>query len=146
MKRHIQGLHDAGESGSDGIRDGLLVVRVDRAYHRWDSRKPFYLLRFSVVEPKELKGHSFSGRLYCAPRALWKLNWFLREFGYDTELLAQDEIDEKSLIGLRGVVKVSHTVVNGIALLKLDGFASASRWEELASAAPSNLVRSEMQP
>ena len=39
---------------------------------------------------------SFSGRLYCTERALWKLNWFLRDFGYDLELLAQDQVDEKA--------------------------------------------------
>jgi hypothetical protein len=28
-------------------------------------------------------------------KALWKLNRFLRDFGYDTELLARDEVDDK---------------------------------------------------
>jgi hypothetical protein len=131
MRRHIQGLHEAGESAADNIRDGLLLVRVERAQHRWNSRKPFYLLRFSILKPKELTGHSFAGRLCCAPRALWKLNWFLRDFGYDTDLLGRDEIDEKSLVGLRGVVKIGHTVVYGTSLLNLDGFAPAAQWEEL---------------
>jgi hypothetical protein len=123
------------------VRDGLLLVRVERANHRWDSRKPFYLLRFSILAPTELAGHSFAGRLYCTPRALWKLNWFLRDFGYDAELLGQDEIDDKNLIGLRGVVKVSHVVVNGSSLLNLHGFAPVSQWERLSSAA-----RSEVTP
>jgi len=136
MRRHIQGLHEADQSGAGQVRDGLLLVRVERAQHRWDARKPFYLLRFSILEPKDLSGHSFAGRLYCTPRALWKLNWFLRDFGYDTDLLGRDEIDEKSLVGLRGVVKISHTVVNGTSLLNLDGFAPASQWEELRSAWP----------
>jgi hypothetical protein len=134
MRRHIQGLHEADRSAADQVRDGVLLVRVERAQHRWDSRKPFYLLRFSILEPKELAGHSFAGRLYCTPRALWKLNWFLRDFGYDTDLLGRDEIDEKSLIGLRGVVKISHTVLNGTSLLNLDGFAPACQWEEMWSA------------
>ncbi|HXX19956.1 MAG TPA: hypothetical protein VEJ46_11185 [Candidatus Acidoferrum sp.] len=133
MRRHIQGLHEADQSAAGQVRDGLLLVRVERAQHRWDSRKPFYLLRLSILEPRELAGHSFAGRLYCTPRALWKLNWFLRDFGYDSDLLGRDEIDEKSLVGLRGVVKISHTVVNGTALLNLDGFAAASQWEELSS-------------
>jgi hypothetical protein len=72
-----------------------------------------------------------AGRLYCTPKALWKLTWFLRDFGYDTELLARDEIDEKSLVGLQGVVKISHTLLNGISLVNLDGFALANQWEEL---------------
>ena len=133
MKRRIQGLHDADLSAASRIRDGLLLVRIERANHRWDSRKPLYLLRFSILEPKELAGHSVAGRLYCTPRALWKLNWFLRDFGYDAELLGQDEIDDRNLVGLRGVVKISHVVVNGTSLLNLDGFAPASQWEKLSS-------------
>ena len=144
MRRRIQGLHEADQSAAGQVGDGLLVVRVERAHHQWDARKPFYMLRFSVLEPKELSGHTISARLYCTQRALWKLNWFLRDFGYDTELLRRDEIDERSLIGLRGVVKISHVVVNGTALLNLDGFAPASQWEELSSASPANVNRSEV--
>jgi hypothetical protein len=140
VRRHIQGLHEAGQSAASQVRDGLLLVRVERAQHRWDSRKPFYLLRFSILEPKELTGHSVTGRLYCTPRALWKLNWFLRDFGYDTELLGRDEIDEKSLVGLRGVIKISHTVVNGTPLLNLDGFAPAAQWEQLSAESPASLA------
>ena len=144
MRRRIQGLHDADQAAANQVRDGLLLVRVDRAIHRWDARKPFYLLRFSVLEPKELSGHSISGRIYCTPRALWKLTWFLRDFGYDTELLGRDEIDDKSLVGLCGVVKISHVVVNGTSLLNLDGFAPASQWEEMASASPATATHSEV--
>ena len=143
MRRRIQGLHEADQSAASQIRDGLLLVRVERVHHRWDSRKPFYLLRFSILEPKELTGHSVAGRLYCTPRALWKLNWFLRDFGYDAGLLGQDEIDDKRLVGLRGVAKVSHGVVNGNSLLNLDGFAPAVHWEQLSSASPASLAASE---
>jgi hypothetical protein len=141
VRRHIQGLHEAAASH---VRDGLLLARVERAHHRWDSRKPFYLLRFSILEPKELTGHLVAGRLYCTPRALWKLNWFLRDFGYDAELLGRDEIDEKSLIGLRGVIKIRHSVVNGTSLLNLDGFAPSVQWEQLSSALPASLAASEV--
>jgi hypothetical protein len=143
VRHRIQGLHGADQSAASQICDGLLLVRVERAHHRWESRKPFYLLRFSILEPKELTGHSVAGRLYCTPRALWKLNWFLRDFGYDTELLGRDEIDEKSLIGLRGVVKI-HTVVNGTSLLNLDGFAPAVQWQQLSNASPASLAASEV--
>jgi hypothetical protein len=144
MRRHIQGLHEADPSAAGQVRDGLFLVRVERAQHRWDSRKPFYLLRFSILEPKETSGHSIAGRLYCTPRALWKLNWFLRDFGYDAELLGRDEIDDKNLVGLRGVVKISHVVLNGTSLLNLDGFAPASQWEELSSTSPATAARPEV--
>ena len=57
---------------------------------------------------------------------------FLRDFVYDPESLGREEIDEKALSGLRGVVKISHTTVNGTSLLNFDGFAPASQWEELS--------------
>ena len=90
----------------------------------------------AVLEPSRFSGHVLSSRLYCTPKALWKLNWFLRDFGYDTELLGRDEVDERQLVGLKGVVKISHIDFNGASLLRLDGFAPAGRWEELS---PANL-------
>jgi hypothetical protein len=140
VKRRIQGLHEADLSSASDVRDGMLLVRVERTQYRWDSRKPFYLLRFSILEPEELMGRSVAGRLFCTPRALWKLNWFLRDFGYDIELLGRDEIDEKSLIGLRGVIKISHTLANGTSLLNLDGFAPADQWEQFSSVSPASLT------
>jgi hypothetical protein len=88
------------------------------------------------VEPTRIVGHVLSGRLYCTPKTLWKLNWFLRDFGYDTELLGRDEVDESALLGLEGVVKTSRITINGTSLLRLDGFAPAGRWQELS---PANL-------
>ena len=83
-----------------------------------------------------------TGRVYCTPKALWKLSWFLRDFGYDTEMLGRDEVDEKALVGLRGVVKISRTMLHGISLINLDGFAPASQWEELSAAPRSNVSHS----
>ena len=74
---------------------------------------------------------------------MWKLGWFLRDFLYDPELLAHEQVDEKALPGLRGVVKISHTVLNGISLINLDGFAPASRWEELSAAPVSSALRAD---
>jgi len=136
MRRQIEGLHDAGDSAASNLPDGLLLVRVIRSQHRWESHKPYYWLSFSILEPIEIAGRSFTGRIYSTPKALWKLNWFLRDFGYDTDLLGRDEIDDKRLVGLHGVVKITHTVLNGRTLLNLDGFAPAARWQELSSATP----------
>ena len=136
MRRRIAGLHDADQSRAGETPDGLFLVRVERAQHRWHAQKPYYVLRFAVLEPERLAGRSIVGRLYCSPRALWKFNWFLRDFGYDTELLGRDEVDEKQLVGLKGVVKISHIAFEGASLLRFDGFAPAGRWEELS---PANL-------
>ncbi len=133
MRRHILGLSEIAPSAGDQVPDGVFLVRVDRAQYRWHPAKPFYLLRLSILEPRELAGRIISGRVYCAAKALWKLTWFLRDFGYDIELLGREEIDDKSLVGLRDVVKISHTVLNGTSLLNFDGFAPASQWEELST-------------
>jgi hypothetical protein len=134
MKRRIAGLRETTVSASNDLPDGVYLVRVDRAQYRWHKQKPFYLLRLSILEPRELAGWGVSGRLYCTARAVWKLGWFLRDFLYDPELLSQEEVDEKALFGLRGVVKISHTTVHGTSLLNFDGFAPASQWPALSSA------------
>jgi hypothetical protein len=144
MKRRIQGLREITSNAGKDVPDGIYVVRVDRALHRWHHLKPFYLLRLSALEPRELAGRVVSGRLYCSARALWKLGWFLRDFLYDPELLSQDEVDEKVLSALRGVVKISHATVHGAFLLNFDGFAPASQWEALSSASSLRNEKSEV--
>ena len=132
MKRYVSGLSQASASHVEGLPDGLFLVRIERAQYRWHAQKPYFAVVFSVLEPKAFAGNRFSSRLYCTPKTLWKLNWFLRDFGYDNELLGRNEIDDKNLIGLSGVVKISHSVVNGSSLLNLDAFAPASQWEVLS--------------
>jgi len=144
MKRCIQGLHEADRSAAGEIPDDLFLVRVDQAHYRWHAQKPYYILRFSILEPKRVAGRCITGRVYCTPKALWKLSWFLRDFGYDTEMLRRDEVDEKALLGLCGVVKISHAILNGTSLLNLDGFAPASQWEELSAALPADVGGSEV--
>ena len=136
MRRRFQGLHQADQSAASDIPDGLFLTRVQRAQYRWHAQKPFYVLRFAVLEPKQFEGKTFTGRVYCSSKARWKFTWFLRDFGYDADLLGHDEVDDKNLIGLRGVVKISHTVLNGTTLLNLDGFAPASQWEGLPASSP----------
>jgi hypothetical protein len=87
------------------------------------AQKPYYTVALAILEPSRFSGQIISSRLYCNPKALWKFNWFLSDFGYDVELLGRDEVDETQLIGLTGVVKISHVVLNGTSLLRLDGFA-----------------------
>ena len=144
MRRRIQGLHEADRSAADEIPDGMFLGRVARTQYRWHAQKPYYVLHFTVLEPKALAGRSISGRIYCTVKALWKLSWFLRDFGYDTELLGRAEIDDKALIDLWGVVKVSRAVVHGITYLNFDGFAPAARWEDLSVFTESNDRGSEV--
>jgi len=136
MKRQITGLHAADRCAADQVPDGVFLVRVQRVQFRRQAPKLYYTLVLAILEPSRFAGRTLTSRLYCSPKALWKWNWFLRDFGYDSELLGRYEVDEKKLIGLKGVVKISHIVFNGDSLLRLDGFAPAERWEELS---PANL-------
>jgi hypothetical protein len=137
MTRHIPGLHSESRDGN-GLLEGSFLVRVDRAFYRWHPQKPFFALRFSILEPKERAGQTISGRVYCTAKALWRLNWFLRDFGYDHDLFNRDEVDEKALLGLKGVIRTSRTTRDGRTFLNLDAFASSEEWEELALPASGN--------
>jgi hypothetical protein len=143
MKRQVPGLAETARDSRPEIPDGIFLVRVDGAQYRWHAQKPFYVLRLSILEPSALAGQCIIGRLYCTPKAMWKLGWFLRDFLYDPELFAREQVDERALLGLRGVVKISHTVLHGISLTNLEGFAPASQWEELSAAPGPNVSRSD---
>jgi hypothetical protein len=142
VRRRFQGLASTVQTNAE-LPDGVFLARVDQVRYSKERQKVFYMVRFAVLEPGPLAGRTFSGRLYCTQKALWKFSWFLRDFGYDPELLGRDEVEEKGLIGLRGVVKLSHTVVNGRTLVNLDAFAPAGAWESISSPAPP-AMRSEL--
>ena len=131
MKRHLPGLSTIVDS-QPAVPDGLFLVRVESAQYRWHAQKPFLVLRLSVLEPRPFSGRPIISRLDSTPKAMWKLGWFLRDFLYDPELLSREELDERALRGLTGVVNISHTIVNGVSLTNFDGVAPASQWEELS--------------
>ena len=135
MKRQLQGLSKSATASE--IANGVYLVRVQRAQYRWHKHKPFYELSFYVLQPDELVGGAVTARLYCSPKALWKFAWFLRDFRYSQELLERDEIDARALIGLVGVIQVSHEMVSGRSEVSLKAFAPAADWERLALA-PAN--------
>jgi hypothetical protein len=128
MKRHFPGLHSEPNRVDDSL-EGIFLVRVDRAYYRWHPQNPFFVLCFAILEPKELASRKISGRLYCTQKSLWKLNWFLRDFGYDPDLLGRDEVDEKALLGLTGVLRTDRKSLVGRLFLNLDAFAPSAEWE-----------------
>ncbi len=140
MRRYVSGVGHACATSADKFPDGLFLVRVQQVQYRWHAQKPYYTVLLTVLEPKILSGNRLSGRLYCTRKALWKLNWFLGDFGYDLELLGRNEIDDRKLIGLCGVIQITHSVVNGASLLNLDAFAPAGRWEELAGGTASDQI------
>ena len=129
MRRHLPGLHSERRDIASNL-DGLFLVRVKSASYRWHAHKPFLALQVEILEPAAFNGRSFSGRIYCTERALWKLNWFLHDFGYDQDLLGRAQIDEKALLNLRGVVRTTFTKLNGRSYQNLDAFSPAAEWED----------------
>ena len=70
---------------------------------------------------------------------MWKLRWFLTDFGYDSDLFNADELDDRRVIGLEGVIRLAHWGTDGHRRLDVEGFASISRWEELSRQTPTSI-------
>ena len=73
MKRQLPGLSEAAGSSRSAIPDGIFLVRIEGAQYRWHAHKPFYWLRLSIFEPQQFQEHEIVSRLYCTPKAMWKL-------------------------------------------------------------------------
>jgi hypothetical protein len=134
-RRHLPGLRQTLSEEQDVV-DGFYLVRVERIFYKYAQLKPFFSLRLCVLAPAPFAGRTIHGRLYCTTKALWKLSWFLRDFGYDQELLGREEIDERAVVDLTGIVHISHRTQNGRTFVNLAGFASAAQWPEFASLLP----------
>ena len=92
---------------------------------------------FLILEPLGFAGRHVRTRLYCHQRALWKLRWFLNDFRYDPELMATEELDDRRVVGLEGVIRLAYWGADGRKRLDVQGFAPSERWEELGrEAAP----------
>ena len=111
MKRHFPGLHVGGEKRVMVCSKGCSSCALTSVTIAGIHRSPSSLCASSILEPKQHSRRRLSGRLYCTREALWKLNWFLRDFGYDPDLLGRDEVDEKALLGLTGIIETSRTTL-----------------------------------
>ena len=137
MRRLIAGL-GAENWLPEAAVEGTFLVRVESAEYRHDSRKPFFTIKLAPLQPQIPLLRHLVGRLYCTPRTLWKLNWFLRDFGYDTDLLGREQIDDKALVGLVGVVRTSRQTLAGRVFLNFEAFAPQSKWDLLSPTAGSS--------
>jgi hypothetical protein len=126
MRREIRGINFA--PGSAEVPAGFYLVRVRRASLRPVAEKPWLAVDLEVIEPAKFRDHCLSSRLFCTPKATWKLAWFLRDFGYNAELLDQAELDDRALRNLTGVVRIAYGGTNGRTYLNFEGFAPATAW------------------
>ena len=125
MKRKIPGL--CQPSHVDEKNADTYLVRVVTAHYR-AGRAPHLSLTFAIIEPADHRGLKIVSRIDCRPKSFWKLSWFLKDFGYDQALLYDDEIDEKAMVGLEGVITISNRVRGQQPSCKLHSFAPAHLW------------------
>ncbi len=129
MRTKIRGLSQMTKRSP--LVEGLYRARVVRFRSAGHAAKPCLAATFQILEPAAYAGCSIRTRLYCHDRALWKLRWFLRAFRYDAELFAAEELDDRHVVGLVGVIRL---VYWGDARRRLDveGFAFSERWGHLS--------------
>ncbi len=91
-------------------RKGETATSRVSSWFGWTPSSTDGIRRSLALNIKASRTTEFVRPAYDLPRGgvfstsrLWKLNWFLRDFGYDTDLLGRDEIDERALVGLRGI-------------------------------------------
>jgi hypothetical protein len=126
----IQGLSQPSERIP--LIEGVYRARVVRFEPAGHAPKPCRAATFSILEPAPYAGRHVRTRLYCHARALWKLHWFLSDFRYDPELMEAEELDDRRVIGLEGIIRLAYWGADGHQRLDVQGFAPADRWEELS--------------
>ncbi len=129
MRVKIQGLSQTSQKVP--LIEGLYRARVVRFELAGHAAKPCRTATFLILDPPPYVGRYVRTRLYCHDRALWKLRWFLSDFGYDSELMAAEELDDRRVVGLEGVIRLAYWGMNGHRRLDAQGFAPSDRWAEL---------------
>ncbi len=130
MRIKIHGLSQ-NINGRKPLVEGLYRARVVRFEPAGHAPNPCRRVTFLVLEPAEYVGCHVRTRLYCHERALWKLRWFLSDFGYDRDLMAAEELDDRRAVGLEGIIRLDYWGGDGHRRLDVQGFARAERWTEL---------------
>jgi hypothetical protein len=134
MRVKIQGLSQVPEKIS--LLEGTYRARVVRFAPAGHAAKPCRAATFLILEPAPYAGRYVRTRLYCHERALWKLRWFLVDFNYDPELLAADQLDDRRVVGLEGIIRLAYWGEDGQRRLDVQGFAPSERWSEMAVQPP----------
>jgi hypothetical protein len=106
MRTKIQGLSQATERNP--LVEGSYRARVVHFEPPGHAAKPCRRATFLILEPVPYAGRYVRTRLYCHDRALWKLRWFLNDSNYDVELLAANELDDRYVVGLEGVIRLAY--------------------------------------
>ena len=141
MRIKIPGLNHTREKLP--LVEGMYRARVVRFEPAGHAPNPCRAASFLILEPASYQGRHVRARLYCHDRALWKLRWFLSDFGYDAELLAAEELDDRRVVGLEGVIRLAYWGTDGSRRLDVEGFAPTERWVEICSSPAPSPVATE---
>jgi hypothetical protein len=134
MRTRIQGLSQPPEPSP--LVAGAYRARVVRFGPAGHAAKHCRAATFLILEPAPYAGRSVRTRLYCHERALWKVRWFLRDFHYDAELLAAEELDDRRVLGLEGVIRLAYWGQDRHRRLDVQGFAHSECWGDLPAPLP----------
>ena len=127
MRTKIQGLSQTTKPSP--LVEGSYRAKVVRMGPAGHAAKPCLAATFVILEPAAFAGRYIRTRLYCHERALWKLRWFLHAFNYDADLMAAEEVDDRRVVGLEGVIRLAYWNNNGYRRLDVQGFAPSDRWD-----------------
>ena len=130
MRMKIQGLNQPSERIP--LVEGVYRARVVRFEPAGHAPHPCRAATFLILDPRGYAGRHVRTRLYCHDRALWKLRWFLNDFKYDAELLAADELVDRRVVGLEGIIRLAYWGSDGHRRLDVQGFAANERWGDLS--------------
>jgi len=134
MRTKIRGLNQVTERNP--LVEGPYRARVVRFEPPGHAAKPCRRVTFLILDPAPYAGRYVRSRLYGHERALWKLRWFLQDFNYAAELLAEDELDDRQVVGLEGVIRLAYWGHDGHRRLDVEGFAPSERWGDLSQQPP----------
>jgi len=79
MRIKVRGLNQPDDRKP--LLEGPYLARVVRFEVAGHAANPGRSATFLILDPGLYSGRYVRTRLYCHERALWKLRWFLRDFG-----------------------------------------------------------------
>ena len=70
----------------------------------------------------------------------------MHDFNYDADLLAAEELDDRRVVGLEGVIRLGYWGSDGHRHLDVQGFAPRERWGDLDVQPPPDPSLAEAVP
>lgn len=134
MRYQLNGLSTGRFLSDQTLTRTVLLVTIRSCQRVSRKRKSFLRVGMGIEQPESWRGTDVLTLFELEANMLRRLHCFLRDFGYDSQLLAEETIAESELVGLRGVIKLGKPDRRAPGAFFLDAFASATTWESPAKA------------